>query len=74
MNCPICNMEMEQGFLQGEKRIAWVKNRHKVSLLPKKGEVLLENNTFKDFILTAWICKECKKILVDYLDKEIQEG
>jgi len=41
MDCPKCNNEMEQGYLQGMRRVAWVKNKHKVSLLPKQGEVLL---------------------------------
>ncbi|NMA84008.1 MAG: hypothetical protein GX962_09120 [Epulopiscium sp.] len=74
MKCPFCNNEMEQGFLQGMRRVAWVKNQHKVSLLPKQGEILLENNTFRDFVFSAWICKKCKKIVVDYSDKEVQEG
>lgn len=74
MKCPYCDKEMEQGFLQGMKRVAWVKKQHKVSLLPKEGEILLENNTFKDFIFSAQICKGCKKIVVDYSDKETQEG
>ena len=37
MKCPICNNEMEEGFLQGMQRIAWVKGKHKLSLRPKKG-------------------------------------
>ena len=28
----------------------------------------------KDFVLTSWICKNCKKIVVDYSNKEIREG
>ncbi len=74
MRCPVCNNEMEQGYLQGMKRVAWVKKQHRVSLHPKQGEILLENNSIKDFVFTSWICKECRKILVDYSDKEIKEG
>lgn len=74
MNCPYCSNEMEQGFLQGMRRVSWVKNQHKVSLLPKQGEVLLENNTFKDFVFPASICKKRKKLVVDYSDKEVQQG
>lgn len=33
----LCNGEMEQGFLQGMERLAWVKKPYKVSLLPKQG-------------------------------------
>lgn len=71
MRCPYCNQEMEKGFLQGMKRVAWVKKPHRLSLLPKPGEVLLENNVFKDFILPSWICKKCKMILVDYSAKSV---
>ena len=74
MNCPICNQEMEQGFLQSGPRAAWTKKVHKVSLLPKAGEILLENNVIKQVIFTAFICKSCRKIVVDYSDKDIQEG
>ena len=74
MKCPICEKEMEQGFLQGNQRVAWVKKRHNFSLLPKQGEILLENNNFRAFIFSAWICKSCKKVIIDYSNKEFIEG
>lgn len=74
MKCPYCNSEMEQGFLQGMERLAWVKKPHKVSLLPKQGEILLENNMIKGATFSASICKSCKKILLDYTDKDVREG
>lgn len=73
MDCPYCNQEMEQGFLQGRQRVAWVKKRHKLTLLPKPGEILLENNAFKDFLFSAWICKGCKIILLDYANKKSED-
>lgn len=74
MKCQYCDADMENGFLQCMKRIAWVKAPHKASILPKQGEVLLENNTVKDCLLVAYICKFCKKIVVDYSDKDIKQG
>ena len=74
MRCPICGTEMEDGFFQSMRRAAWVKEPHKVTLNPKQGEVLLENNAVKDCVFAASICKSCKKIVVDYADKEIQQG
>lgn len=74
MKCPECSQGMEKGFLQGMHRVAWVKRRHKLSLLPQKGEILLENNSFRDFVFPAWICKDCKKIIIDYEDRKIREG
>lgn len=66
MNCPICGTEMEQGFIQGNQRIAWVKSKHKISLLPREGEVLLENKAFDSFLFPACICKDCEKVFMDY--------
>ena len=75
MNCPICNQEMEQGFFHsGSPRSSWTKKIHKVSLLPKAGDILFENNMFKQVIFTAHICKQCKKVVLDYSDKDIQES
>ena len=74
MKCPICDNEMQQGFIQGNQRIAWVKSKHKISILPREGEVLLENKTFGSFLFTAWIWKDCQKILLDYSDRNYQEG
>ncbi len=65
---------MEEGMLQGMRRVAWVKEAHKFSLMPKAGEVLLENNMVNDFLFPAWICKNCKMILIDYSDKKVKEG
>ena len=74
MKCPICDNEMQQGFIQGNQRIAWVKSKHKMSILPREGEVLLENKTLDSFLFTAWICNDCQKVLLDYSDKNYQEG
>lgn len=49
MRCPIYKNEMETGYLQGRQRIAWVKRKHKVSLLPQNGEILDENHAYSDF-------------------------
>lgn len=74
MKCPCCDNEMEAGFLQGMQRIAWVKKPYKISLLPKQGEVMLENNTVKSVIFPASICKSCKQIVLDYSKSDYQEG
>lgn len=74
MRCPFCNGELEEGYLQGMNRVAWVKQPHKLSLKPKQGEILLENNVINDFLFPASICKSCKKIIVNYQGKEIEEG
>jgi len=73
MNCPICNQEMEQGFLQSGNIMSWTKKIHKVSLLPKEGEVLLWQNYWKPPAIPASICKACKKIILDYSELKVKE-
>lgn len=46
MNCPVCGKEMEPGFVQTNQRAAWVKKPHPLTLMPKEGEVLLDNKLF----------------------------
>ena len=43
MRCPICNGEMEKGYVQFHRGLAWVKNKHKISLAPKKDELFIYN-------------------------------
>jgi hypothetical protein len=74
MNCPQCGTEMENGYFQSMLRAAWVKKPHKFSLMPKQGEVLLENNFVNDCVFSASICKSCKIIHIDYSDKDIEQG
>lgn len=74
MKCPICNNIMEEGFIQAVQRVAWVKKKHKLSLRPREGEVLLENNGFSDALIPAQICKICEKIIVDYSSIDYKVG
>ena len=66
MKCPCCNREMESGFLQTAQRVSWVKSPHLLSLMPRDGEVSLGNNGFGGLSFVAYICKACKKVVVDY--------
>ena len=74
MKCPLCGIEMEKGFVQAGERISWVRQKHKISLRPKEGEVLLGNNVFSSLAFEAHICKSCKKIVLDYDGADYQEG
>ena len=70
MNCPFCSREMEQGFVQSGTRILWTKRIHKISLLPKDGDVLLLKSVLKPSAIPARICKDCKTIMMDYAETE----
>ncbi|WP_350445964.1 PF20097 family protein [Anaeromonas gelatinilytica] len=56
---PYCDNDMEQGLLQGMRRVAWVKNQHKISLLPKQGEIMIENNTVTQPFIMKVIIPMC---------------
>ncbi len=66
IRCPFCVNEMERGFLQGGNLLVWTKKRHYLSLLTRDGEVELTHNYLVGPALTAWICKDCKKVIADY--------
>jgi len=65
---------MEKGFIQAGQRMAWVKKKHKISLLPKKGELILGNNVLLGLCIDAYICKTCRKIVIDYSGADYEEG
>ena len=74
MNCPVCGKEMEKGLVQGGQILSWVKEKHKLSMLPKKGEVLLGRSSFQILTFEAFICKACKKVVLDYSKNNYQNG
>ena len=70
MNCPVCGKIMEEGLVQAGTRAVWVRKKHLVSLLPKKGEVELGRNIMGYCVIPAYICKDCKRVLMDYSETE----
>ena len=73
MNCPICDKIMEQGFVQAGGTVTWVKKKHKISLWPRKGETMLGRSVMGYCAIPAYICKDCKKVLLDYTETEVEE-
>ncbi|MCR4867287.1 MAG: PF20097 family protein [Lachnospiraceae bacterium] len=73
MKCPVCNAKMEKGYVQYYRILSWVKTKHKFSLAPREGELNMLNwNPFSYGSLDAYICKACKKIIMDYSDADIE--
>ena len=71
VRCPFCEQNMEKGLLQsGGSMIVWVKNKHYFSLKPKAGEVVLDRNYLTGGSVHAWICKDCKRVVIEYTEKE----
>ena len=67
MKCPLCRNDMESGFIQAGRVVLWMQKPRKV-LFPRKNEELIvyEENPFVIPSIPAEICKECKKIWLDY--------
>ncbi|MBU9724861.1 PF20097 family protein [Diplocloster modestus] len=76
MKCPFCNREMENGYLTSDARaIAWRKERYQPALIRKGGGIQLARNPMGGAaaIANAFCCQECKKIVIDYSEKEGNE-
>ena len=72
MNCPKCGKIMEHGLVQAST-LTWVRKKHKISLLPKKGEVMLGRSIMGYCAIPSHICKDCKTVLMDYTETEVEE-
>ena len=72
MKCPYCKKEMELGFIQSPQEISWKKG-DKRPLLGRaqfhEGSVILSELSFlKGSAVTSFLCRECKKVIIDYSD------
>lgn len=74
MKCPKCGNEMIAGYLQSDKRMAFNKHIHKISLQPKdEQDVLIVNNTISASNFSGFICKNCNLIVFDYSNAKVIE-
>ena len=73
MYCPYCGEEMEKGLIQSPHELAWVKGEKK-HLFSRAafydGSVILsELSVTRGSAVTAYLCRICEKVLIDYSDK-----
>lgn len=69
MNCPYCNREMESGVIQSPNEIAWKKKKALIfgaAMLQESSVVLSEVSFFKGSAVTAYLCRHCKKVIINY--------
>ena len=73
MICPYCGKEMEKGLIQSPQEIAWLKGDKKHMFgragLHEGSVVLSRLSVMKGSAVTAYLCRDCKKVLIDYSDK-----
>ncbi len=67
MKCPYCQEELEQGFIQSGHNILWTKKKHIISTHSQgKDDFIVAKNPFGGVTVSAFCCKECKKIIIEY--------
>ena len=73
MNCPVCGKEMEKGYVQTSCGLTWVKQKRVISLFPQEGSINLPGSTFSGLAVDAFVCRTCKKMVVDYAETKSKE-
>ncbi|PKM50974.1 MAG: hypothetical protein CVV02_08540 [Firmicutes bacterium HGW-Firmicutes-7] len=68
MNCPYCEMEMEQGVIQSPQEISWKKKKHLFGRAEfHEGSIVLsELSILKGSAAIAFLCRKCEKVIIDY--------
>lgn len=73
MKCPFCGKKMEIGLIQSPQEIAWVKGEKKHLFgraeFHNDSVVLSELSVLRGSAVTAFLCRECQKVLIDYSDE-----
>ena len=80
MKCPYCGNEMELGLIASPYQIVWTRGDKKQSLnnvsIPE-GSVVLDKYSLKSFVegcaVKAFLCRSCKKVIIDYGKKTDKE-
>ena len=61
MQCPFCGREMEHGFLQSGRTAFFTTKRRRF----QNGDVELTQHNWTSPIAPAWICRSCRKVVID---------
>lgn len=65
--CPKCGKYMYEGCLNsGGNRIMWTKERNRWEAWPGPGDVVLQKHLRIKSSTTAYICTDCRLVLVEY--------
>ena len=68
MNCPYCNSEMKNGVIQSQHEIKWQKSR-RIFMYKSENDITLSAlNIWKGSAVRAFLCEECRKVIIDYAD------
>jgi len=80
MNCPFCEREMEFGYIQNRDGVYWMRSKRAISTImpPKHDREVVSLNDgkvsyFAGGSAEAWLCRKCKKVVVDYAPKPVPD-
>lgn len=71
MKCECCNEQMQFGYLECRDIMYWTKDAKAIKSPVYKDNVIIGKHSFLSMngnSIKAYICKNCKRILVDYND------
>ena len=69
MKCPCCNNEMKKGVVQSAREVFFAAEPHSVWFKPRGNEeVTLSSYNLSRPTCIAYICRACKKVVVDYAE------
>ena len=72
LKCPYCGRGMEKGMIRSGHELNWSDKKYlfnRAEFHPRS--VLLgELDFFRGTSVTAWLCRECKKVIIDYGDSK----
>ena len=66
MKCPWCNSEMEDGCLQSYRNNIVYRKEYQTFFSNDEHDIVLNKNGFGSPRVKAYICKQCKKIVIEY--------
>lgn len=73
MKCPYCSNEMELGMIRSSHEIAWLKGDKPHTFTKAsfhEGSVVLAGlDLMKGSTVTAFLCRACRKVIIDYANK-----
>lgn len=67
--CPYCGNELQEGFVQSDRLVFFTPKLHKIFVAPnlsKENEIVLTSSNWFYPNCTAFLCNNCKKVIIDY--------
>jgi hypothetical protein len=72
MNCPKCNIEMKQGYLQTGKPLFWSSKKRAFVPWSDSEAVIFSMSLISGTNLTACHCPSCKLIVTEYTENDLR--